>query len=274
MQHPALISLACKAVGGSPDTPNQVSAAIVLLTGAADIHDDIIDKSKTKASKPTPYGKFNQDVVLLAGDALLFKGLVHLHKACDEFSAEKKRAVLGLVQDAFFEVGNATVNERALHGKPCLKPEQYRKIIEAKGSVSEACARIGAIIGEGTKKETETLGHFGRTLGVLMAVKYDFVDLFSPAELQNRAKNEVLPLPLLYALQNKKGAFTLQALLEGKLTKQKTRKIAELTLETKQVQTLKADMLVMAKNEAKLLKTIKGDIASFELLLQLSTEHF
>src|SRR5665647_1836762 len=48
-QHPALISLACEAVGGNRDSPNEVSAALVLLTGAADIHDDIIDKSKTKA---------------------------------------------------------------------------------------------------------------------------------------------------------------------------------------------------------------------------------
>ena len=45
-----------------------MSAALVLLTGAADIYDDIIDKSKVKSTKPTAYGKFSQDAVLLAGD--------------------------------------------------------------------------------------------------------------------------------------------------------------------------------------------------------------
>ncbi len=254
--------------------PNQVSAAIVLLTGAADIHDDIIDKSKTKASKPTPYGKFSPDAVLLAGDALLFKGLMHLHEACDDFSAEKKQAVLGLVQDAFFEIGNATASERALKGKHSLEPEKYRRIIEAKGAVSDACARIGAIIGEGTLKEVETLGHFGRTLGVLMAVKYDLVDLFNPTELQNRAKNEILPLPLLYALQDPATEKQVETLLKGRLTKQKTEKIVALALKTKQVQTLKKEMRVMAKKEANLLQALKGDTHSLELLLQLSTEYF
>ncbi len=274
IQHPALIALACQAVGGRPDAPNQVSAAIVLLTGAADIHDDIIDKSKTKASKPTPYGKFSQDAVLLAGDALLFKGLMHLHKACDEFSVEKKQVVLGLVQDAFFEIGNATANERTLKGKHAVEPEKYRKIIEAKGAVSDACARIGAVIGEGAPEEIDVLGHFGRTLGILMGVKYDFVDLFNPAELQNRAKNEVLPLPLLYALQDTAAKKQVETLLKGRLTKQKTRKIADLALKTNQVQILKKEMLTMARNEANLLKTIKGNTSELKLLLKLSIEHF
>lgn len=47
-QHPALLSLACKSVGGKPEDTTLIGAALVLLTGAADIHDDLIDQSKTK----------------------------------------------------------------------------------------------------------------------------------------------------------------------------------------------------------------------------------
>src|SRR3989337_4173121 len=50
--HPALISLACEAVGGNPDATTHVGAAIVLLAGGADVHDDIIDESTAKDTKP------------------------------------------------------------------------------------------------------------------------------------------------------------------------------------------------------------------------------
>ena len=46
--HPTLLSLACEAVGGNPDATTDIGAALVLLAGAADIHDDIIDQSLTK----------------------------------------------------------------------------------------------------------------------------------------------------------------------------------------------------------------------------------
>jgi len=70
-QRPALLSLACKSVGGNPEKTNSIGVALILLTGAADIHDDIIDQSETKGSKPTVFGKFGRDIALLVGGALL-----------------------------------------------------------------------------------------------------------------------------------------------------------------------------------------------------------
>src|SRR4030065_2212746 len=50
---PGLLSLYCEAVGGKPDETTKVGAAMVLLVGAADLHDDIIDGSEIKNQKPT-----------------------------------------------------------------------------------------------------------------------------------------------------------------------------------------------------------------------------
>ena len=57
-------------------------AAVVLLAGAADIHDDIMDKSPKKELKLTVFGKFGQDIAILSGDALLLKGIYLLREAC------------------------------------------------------------------------------------------------------------------------------------------------------------------------------------------------
>ncbi|MFQ6064776.1 MAG: hypothetical protein ACE5L6_04790, partial [Candidatus Bathyarchaeia archaeon] len=45
-------------------------------------------------------------------------------------------------------------------------------------------------------------GSYGRTLGILLSIREDFIDVFEPDELQNRFRNECLPLPILYAFKN------------------------------------------------------------------------
>ena len=77
LTRPALFSLVCEAVGGDPDITMPIAISITLISGAIDIHDDIIDQSKTKGDQPTVFGKFGKDIALLVGDALMFKGFTH-----------------------------------------------------------------------------------------------------------------------------------------------------------------------------------------------------
>ncbi|MFQ5759241.1 MAG: polyprenyl synthetase family protein, partial [Candidatus Bathyarchaeia archaeon] len=76
---PTLLSLCCEAVGGDPEATIPVAIPLSLISGGIDIHDDIIDQSKIKDGRPTVYGKFGEEIALLVGDALLFKGLTFLH---------------------------------------------------------------------------------------------------------------------------------------------------------------------------------------------------
>jgi geranylgeranyl pyrophosphate synthase len=272
-QHPALISLACEAVGGDPAATDEVSAALVLLTGAADIHDDIVDKSKTKARKQTAYGKFSQDKVLLAGDILLLKALTMLAEACEKLPPQTRRAIRTLVEDAFVEIGCATTKEREYKGKFDLDPRLSWKTMSAKGAISDAFSRVGATIGGGTSEEISSLGHYGRALGFLMAVRNEFADMLDPVELKNRAKNEVLPLPVLWALQNKSAKPKIMKILERGLTRVAAEEIANLAMATSQVQELKRKMKLKANNDEQTLKSLpKTNGASFKMLLRLSVE--
>jgi geranylgeranyl pyrophosphate synthase len=270
--HPALIALCCQAVNGNPELTHNLSAAIVLLTGAADMHDDIIDGSKYKSQKQTALGRYNKDLVLLAGDALLFRGMLLLHQACEEFSPKKQKAVFDCVEQSFFKIGNAISSERSLREKPPVDIVAYRKVIESKGGVAQACAEIGAIIGDANPQELNILRHYGKTLGVLMSLKNEFTDLQDHNELENRLKNEILPLPLLYAFEDAPAMKRIMALLQGKLTKQKAMKITELVMRTEQVQKLKKEMCNMALAEEKNLEPIKINVDAFKLLLQSSLE--
>jgi geranylgeranyl pyrophosphate synthase len=273
VQHPALISLACEAVGGNPNDTTQIGAAMVLLAGAADIQDDIIDKSKTKGSKQTVFGKFGKDITLLAGDVLLFKGLTLLHEACKRLPKSQSQVILNLTKQAFFEIGSAEAKEISFKGKYDVTPEEYHKVIEMKAAVAEANARIGSILGGGNPEEIETLGHYGRILGTLMTIRDDFIDLFEPDELRNRAKNECLPLPLLYALQNARTKSKIvQLLRKNEITNQEVQEILDLVLDTEEVQELKRKMHLLVKKEKSSLNNIKRDRGTLYLLLSSTLE--
>ena len=265
--HPGLISLACESVGGNPATTTKTGAAIVLLSAAADIHDDVIDQSKTKDDKKTVFGKFGKDIAILLGDELLFEGLYLLHEACELLPMQQKKAVLELVKKAFLGMGSAEAEEASLRGRFDLPAEEYSRIIEAKVAVGEATMKLGAVLGGGTLQEIDTLGHYGRTLGILMISRDEIVDVFEADELQNRAKNECLPLPVLLAFNDPQRKDKITMLLENsKLTERQVDEIVKLVMDSPAVNKLKKNMIKLVNDEVILLDNI-GCKGSLELIL-------
>ncbi|MEM1589279.1 MAG: polyprenyl synthetase family protein [Candidatus Bathyarchaeia archaeon] len=202
--HPTLLSLTCEAVGGNREQVVHIGAALVLLTGAADVHDDIIDKSLTKNSKPTVLGRFGIEIAMLVGDALLLKGYELLHKSCNSLASRQKDIIVQWLKKAFFDLGVAVTKEIYLKGKWDIDPREYLNIVVMKAAIADATARIGALIGGGDQKKITTLGKYGRILGVLTTIRNDFIDILDPEELKNRIRNECIPLPILYAIQDQR----------------------------------------------------------------------
>jgi geranylgeranyl diphosphate synthase type I len=200
--HPGLISIACEAVGGNVEKAIPIQVVMLLLSAAVDIHDDIIDESKTKYGKPTVFASFGKDIALLVGDAFLMKALVLLHKLEKQFPTETIDAIWNIVNSRFFELGNAEALEASLKGNIDISPEECFQILKMKASTFEAHMRIGAIVGGGEQDIIDLLANYGRALGILISIREDFIDVFEPDELQNRVRNECLPLPVLYAFKN------------------------------------------------------------------------
>ncbi|UCF45024.1 MAG: polyprenyl synthetase family protein [Candidatus Bathyarchaeota archaeon] len=269
LSHPTLLSLACEAVGGDPETTTQVGAALVLLAGAADVHDDIIDNSITKNSKPTAFGKFGRDIAILLGDALLFNGLYMLHEACEPLPKDQKQAILEITKTAFYKIGNAEAMEVDLRGKLDLHPKEYLDIIKMKVSVAEAATKMGAILGNGKPEEVESLGHYGKALGLLMTIRDEFIDIFELDELRNRFRNECLPLPILYAFQDpSRKKKIIQLLEQEEITKAKLDKILDLVINAGEVRKLGKEMRFLVKEALRNLSIVRENQDLFIQLLE------
>jgi geranylgeranyl pyrophosphate synthase len=232
LARPTLLSVACEAVGGDPELTTPIAVPMILISGALDIHDDIIDQSEIKDNRPTIYGKFGKNIALLVGDALLSKGLTLLNRAASEdIPKEKMREIMDTMKNMFFELGDAEALELSLRGRTDVTPEEYLRIIQKKAADVEAHTKISGIIGNGTKKEIKALSRYGRLLGMLILLRDDWIDIMDLKELRHRIKKECLPLPLLYALKHPKSYELLRILEKKNITKRDAEKIRDITYE-------------------------------------------
>jgi geranylgeranyl pyrophosphate synthase len=258
---PALISIACEAIGRDGEKTTPFGEAIVLISAAADLHDDVIDHSLVKGSKETVLGKFNAATTILAGDILLAQGFLQLTEAAESIPKTDSMKIMKLVSEAIFEICAAEALESKLRNNSGLMPDQFLEVIRLKAVVPELSMKIGAILGDASSEQVNSLGSFGRTYGVNSLIIEEFADLTNIEEVRNRLKNECFPLPIIYALQNEQIRTNLLPILCSNLSEVTHNSIMEIVLDSKEIQVLGNLLVNNARNEVKhLTKSIKGKI--------------
>jgi len=228
---PALLSFCCKAVGGNPKTTIPTGAALTLLGWAIGIHDDIIDQSRMKNKRPTVLGKFGKDLALILSDVLLFKGFTLLRKTLEsEISVKRVIQILETIEKIWFEQSAGETLEIQSKGSTDVTSKACFEKIRMRASEMEACTRIGGILGDGSKKQIEDLGAYGRLVGMMSILRNELIDMLEFNMLRHRIRRESLPLPIIYALQDQRIRPQLISLItKSKLTKRDLRNISKLS---------------------------------------------
>ena len=267
---PALLSLFCEAVGGKAEATEQVAVSAILTSGAADIHDDIIDESKTKEAGTTVYGKFGKEIALLAGDALLFKGLTTLFQSVNQgIPVEKLSAIWDVTKDTFFELGDAEALELEFFRRVDVTPEQYLHLLEKKAAIIGGYAQIGGILGDVSRDELENLVRYGKILGMLILLRDEVIDLIDINETRHRIERESLPLPIIYALQNPKTKSTIMPILrKKKITLKEANLIVEMTRQQGGVERCMQLIQKLADEACMSLSRVRYNRPKLELLIR------
>lgn len=272
VSQPGLLSLYCEAVGGDPKGSTGVGAAMVLLIGAADLHDDIIDNSKTKSGRLTVFGKFGKEIALLAGDAFLVKGLFLLNEVTGNFPEQKRASIFSLIEQAFFDLSSTEAEEVKFCKRGDLTGQQYLEILKKKTAVSVATAKIGAILGNGTTQEIETLGNLGVNMSLVNTIRDEFIDIFETEELKTRITRGILPLPLLFVFQDLKKKEAITQLLKGTITEKRTEKIVNIVLAAQGSEELRLLMQSRIRESVEHLASLRFGAPALKLILESALE--
>jgi len=198
---PAFMSLSCEAVGGKPQETRDAALALSLLNLSFTVWDDMIDNAKSKAFKPTVFGKFGQGLTIITGGIASAKAFTILNEAKMESS---KRAEIGKV---IWELCNKMAAEEvvAINIRSEGIMPSYKKISKIKSEAVDlrASLKIGAIIGNGSNSEINHLDRYGKYLSIILELRKDFqVSVNLTLELPEKIRNNRLPYSIMWATEH------------------------------------------------------------------------
>lgn len=193
-----LFTVLCAGICGNiNDRVYNVAAAYELLHTASLMHDDVVDETMQRRSKPSANAVFDNKTAILAGDYLLSKsigfisdtGSVELYACLSKLGATLSRGELLQLQHAY----------------SIPSQEEYIDIIKKKTAVLfTVSAESAAICANAGKKETEALVAFAEALGICFQIKDDIFDYTPNADIGKPVLNDIregkITLPLLHAL--------------------------------------------------------------------------
>ena len=175
---PMLCLLANDLFGGDEQEALWPALALETFHNFTLIHDDIMDKAPLRRGKPTVYQKWNSDIAILSGDAMLamaFQFALKPKKGAELGKQLGKVAIEiceGQQMDLNFEtLGNVTIDE-------------YLEMIRLKTAVLLATAlQMGATVAGANETDIQRLYDFGINLGMSFQLQDDILDLYSDEEV-------------------------------------------------------------------------------------------
>ena len=171
---PMLCLLGCDLFAGDEQQALWPALALETFHNFTLIHDDIMDKAPLRRGKETVYQKWNADIAILSGDAMLamaFQYALKPQKGAELAKQLGKVAIEiceGQQMDLNFEtLGNVTIDE-------------YLEMIRLKTAVLLATAlQMGATVAGAKDADIQHLYDFGINMGMSFQLQDDILDLYS-----------------------------------------------------------------------------------------------
>lgn len=236
MIRPALVMIGAK-LGKSEKEEDALRLASVLemIHSASLIHDDIIDKSKTRRGIPTLYAKVGAKKAVIAGDYLLSRALTLIKG--DE--GDLKGSV---ISNTFSRLCESELEQDADVGNFLISYASYMRRIGGKTAALFALsAYSGAAVTLADKYQQNLLHRIGYCLGIAFQIKDDILDYTGDAgklgkDIGQDVQSGIPTYPLLAALKieevNNSDNRALYDLVKEKkkLSKSQSKKVVELAI--------------------------------------------
>ena len=159
---PVMVLMACDLMNGKMEDAVHAAMAIETFHNFTLIHDDIMDNAPVRRGKTTVHEKWNRDVAILSGDAMLIQAYQLLIKT--------KKEVLPDVMQTFnttaLEVCIGQQMDMDFQSRNDVSIEEYIEMIKLKTSVLlGGSMKIGAIISGASLTDQEAIYDFAIALG-------------------------------------------------------------------------------------------------------------
>jgi octaprenyl-diphosphate synthase len=173
---PLLVLASSDLYGYTGDRRYPLAAAIEYIHTATLLHDDVIDQAHIRRGRISANNIWGNAASVLVGD-FLFSQAFRL------MTLDGSLLVMKLLSTTTNQMSEGEAFQLTRSGDINLTEAEYLSIIEKKTAIliSAACT-IGAILGDGTNRDMETLADFGTKIGMAFQITDDTLDYMANKE--------------------------------------------------------------------------------------------
>lgn len=203
---PALLLMACDLFGGDVENAIEPAMAIEVFHNFTLMHDDIMDKAPLRRGRVTVHEKWNANVAILSGDAMMVES--------NKLMMRVDNAILRRVMDVFNETATGVCEgqqiDMSFEQRDDVKIDEYLNMIRLKTAVLlGGTLKIGAIIGGAALADAQLLYDFGVNLGIAFQLQDDILDVYGdPDKFGKQVGGDIM--------SNKKTYLLIKALEQAK----------------------------------------------------------
>ena len=187
---PALTLAGCDLFNGELEEALLPALGIEVFHNFSLVHDDIMDEAPVRRGKKTVHEKWNTNIAILAGDAMLVKAY--------QYVAKVDKAILPKVLKCFsstaLEICEGQQLDMNFEKMESVAEDDYIEMIRLKTAVLLGAAlKIGALVGRATEAKAHSLYHFGINAGLAFQVQDDLLDAFGdPSKFGKKVGGDIL----------------------------------------------------------------------------------
>ena len=201
---PLLLLLSAKALDSDNDARIRMGAVVEMLHTATLVHDDIIDEASTRRGRPSSNTTWGNAKCVLAGDWLYMQ-------AFQTALAERNFRILDLLISLTQQMVEGELLQMEKLGHLINEEEYFDLIYRKTACLFKVSMQLGAVIAnpdlsDGERPFEDTLGEYGRNLGLAFQIVDDVLDL--------TANDDVLGKPAASDLREGKATLAVIHALE------------------------------------------------------------
>ena len=169
-----LVILSCEAVGGRTGSAIDAAAAIEMLHNFTLVHDDVMDNAPSRRGRATVHTKWNVNNAILVGDVILGFAYSTLLRS----RIKNIQKAVQLFTDGFIGVCEGQAYDMEFERRSTIAIHDYYHMIGKKtGKLISTAAELGAVVGNGSPKQTAALRAFGTHIGTAFQIQDDLLDV-------------------------------------------------------------------------------------------------
>jgi octaprenyl-diphosphate synthase len=210
---PALLLLACGAVGYKEAPRLALAAVIEFIHTATLLHDDVVDASELRRGRTTANAAFGNAAAVLVGD-FLYSRAFQMMVEIDNMR------VMQVLAEATNTIAAGEVMQLMGSHDPEVDEPRYLEVIRRKtAKLFEAAARLAAVLSKEVRFD-ENLAHYGRHVGTAFQLVDDVLDYGGDIgkSLGDDLAEGKPTLPLIYTMRSgtrEQAELVRKAIAEG-----------------------------------------------------------